>query len=214
MKTDALFNYSNFFSNTGILQDTFDSCLYPWEVLKKLEEFIDRFDDIAESAGYTRMRDGVYIGRGVTIDDTARIQDKAIIGHGATIGHAAYLRGGVILGEGVHVGHATEVKHSVILEKSALAHLNYIGDSIVGAGANISGGATLANWRFDKKEILIKHGDERLPTGLDKLGSIIGDNSFIGVNAVLNPGTVLAKDSLVFPLMSVKGTHLTAEVFK
>lgn len=214
MKTDSPFYYSNFFENPGIFHELFEKCEYPWEVLREIPEFILNFDKYEASSGYTQLRDGVYVGRDVTIDDTARIQDGSIIGHGSSIGHAAYIRGGVLLGENVHVGHATEVKHSVILANTALAHLNYIGDSIVGSQVNVSGGATLANWRFDKQEVQVKNGEDRISTGMEKLGAIVGDKSFIGVNSVINPGTVLAKESLVFPLVSVKGTHLEATTFK
>ncbi len=121
---------------------------------------------------------------------------------------------GVIIGKDVNVGHATEVKHSIVMSNTKLAHLNYIGDSVVGASCNISGGATLANWRFDKKEIEIKDGENRIPTGMDKLGAIVGDGCFVGVSAVLNPGTVLGRDSLVFPLVSVAGTYPASSKIK
>lgn len=114
----------------------------------------------------------------------------------------------------MHIGHATEIKHSIVLSNTALAHLNYVGDSILGSGVNLSGGATLANWRFDKKDITVRGEGFEIPTGMEKLGSIIGDESFIGVNAVINPGTILSKKTLVFPLVSVKGVHLDRETIK
>lgn len=207
-------HYSNFFEDTGIFSPLFESSEYPWQVLGKMKDFFENFKNSPESATYQQIDENIFVGQNVEIDDTARIQDMAIIGHNCTIGHAAYIRAGVFLGENVHVGHATEVKHSIILSKTALAHLNYIGDSIVGSGVNVSGGATLANWRFDKKEIFIKNGETVIPTNLEKLGAILGDDSFIGVNAVLNPGTILARGSLVYPLISVKGVHLTLKTFK
>ncbi len=208
------FSYTEFFSDTGHFKSLFDGVKNVWEVLPKIEEYIAEFGKTAEAHEYTEISDNLYVGKGVIMDNTSRIDGPAIIGHNSVIGHAALLRGGVLVGHNVNVGHATEVKHSVILSDTALAHLNYIGDSVVGSNCNISGGATFANWRFDKKEVMVKNGDEKIVTHLEKLGSIVGDESFIGVNAVLNPGTILAKKSLVFPLKSVKGTHRESTTFK
>lgn len=209
-----LFSYTNFFSDTGIFTDLFEQYEYPWEVLSNIEQYILTFKKSSHYSEYTEIAPNVYTGKNVSIDDTARILGAAIIGHNSIIGHAAFVRGGVLIGEDVNVGHATEVKHSVILPNAKLAHLNYIGDSIIGAGSNISGGATLANWRFDRKEVVIKNGGEGMPTHMEKMGSIIGDDCFVGASAVINPGTVLAPGSLVFPLMSVKGTYLEKTTIK
>lgn len=206
-------NHKKYFSDTGILTECFESKGIV-EAVSGIEDFIDGFEEVYEKYGFKMVSKGYYVGKNVEIDKTARIEGKAIIGHNVTIGHAAYVRGGVVLLDNVHVGHATEIKHSIILSKTALAHLNYIGDSIVGAKVNISAGAVLANWRFDKKDVEIKFEDETIPTGLEKFGSVLGDNCFIGVNSVLNPGTVLQKKSLVYPLVSVRGGHLKTKIFK
>lgn len=211
---NSSFSYSNFFSDTGIFNKIFEQFNYPWEALPDIEQFISTFTKSEHFSDFTEISPHVYMGKNVIIDDTARISGGAIIGHNTVIGHAAFIRGGVLIGENVNVGHATEVKHSIILKGAKLAHLNYIGDSIVGSNTNVSGGATLANWRFDKKDVVIRNEGEGISTHMEKMGSIIGDDSFIGVSAVINPGTVLAKKTLVFPLVMVKGTHLTAETIK
>ncbi len=214
MDKEGNFSINKFFSDTAFLQGLFKNTHNVWEALPQIEEFIQSFKDDPASKDYTEISENVFLGKNVVIDDTARIKGSAIIGDNSIIGHAAFLRGGVIIGPDVNVGHATEVKHSIIMQKSALAHLNYIGDSIVGASCNISGGATLANWRFDKKEIEIRNGDLRIPTGMDKFGAIVGDGCFVGVSAVLNPGTVLGKGCLVFPLVSVAGTYPASSKIK
>lgn len=208
------FYYDKFFSCTGIFTEFIKSYKYPWEAIGHIDDFILNFKESKHSEGFYEIEKNVFVGKNVLIDDTARIIGGAILGDNTTIGHAAFLRGGVLLGENVNVGHATEVKHSIVFSNSALAHLNYIGDSIIGSNNNISGGATLANWRFDKKEINVANGDEKIPTHMTKFGSILGDDCFVGINAVINPGTVMSKGSLVFPLVSVKGTHLSRETFK
>lgn len=214
MDQNNQFHFSHFFSDNGIFGQLFDSTIYPWEALKNVDEFIKNFKNSPFFSEFEEISENLYIGKNVEIDSDAKIVGGAIICNNATIGHSAYLRAGVLIGEGVHVGHATEVKHSIILSGSKLAHLNYIGDSIVGSNVNVSGSATLANWRFDKKEIEIRDGELKISTGMEKFGGIIGDDSFLGVNAVLNPGTVLGKKTLVYPLMSVKGVHVAGETIK
>ena len=207
MDNTSQFSFSHFFENPGLAVSLFETTQYAWEALPRIDDFIKNFKNSNLSEGYKEINENVLVGDNVTIDDTARINGAAIIGHNSVIGHAAFLRGGVIIGDGVNVGHATEVKHSLIFSRTALAHLNYIGDSIIGSNCNISGGATLANWRFDRKEVTVKTDTERIGTGTEKFGALVGDGSFLGVSAVLNPGTVLGKDCLVFPLVSVVGTY-------
>ena len=211
---DNDFNYKNYFSTPGILESFLSNYNTPWEALFDLKTFIGEFKKNAHNLGFSEIKEDVFVGRNVTIDDTARIKDHAIIGHNSIIGHAAFIRGGNVICDDVNVGHATEVKHSIILSGTALAHLNYVGDSIIGSGCNISGGATLANWRFDRKPVTIRKGDERISTGNEKFGGIVGDGCFVGVSAVLNPGTVLGKECLVFPLVSVSGTHPASSKIK
>jgi NDP-sugar pyrophosphorylase family protein len=187
--------------------DVFIEDSYVWESLKNINAFID---EKLRKQGENKL----ILGEGSIIQDTARIEGTAVIGKNCTIGHGALLRGGVVIGDNVTIGHGAEVKHSIVLNSAAIAHLNYVGDSIVGSGVNISGGAILANWRFDKKNIKIHHENQAIETGMEKCGGFIGDGSTIGVNAVLNPGTLLGRNSLVFPLVSVKGFHPEGSVIK
>lgn len=214
MQNENSFHYSNFFEDTGIYRNLFEGSAYPWEALSKIDEFIAQFKNSEYISDYTQIGENTFIGHNVLIDDVAKISGKAIIGHNSTIGHGAYIRGGVLIGESVNIGHVSEIKHSIVLYGSSLAHLNYVGDSIIGGNVNLSGGAKIANWRFDKKEVVIKDGNSEIPTHLEKFGSIVGDNSFIGVNSVINPGTVLAKQTIIYPLISVKGTYLEQSVIK
>ncbi len=159
-------------------------------------------------------RKDIFVGEGTTIQEGAVIIGPAIIGKNCVIGHCSLIRENCILGDNVHIGHAVEIKNSVFLNSAIAAHLNYIGDSLIGKNANISGGAILANFRLDKKTIAIRNGIEKIDTGLQKFGSIVGDGSSIGVNTVLNPGTILGKKTVVYPLTSVTGVHQDGEVIK
>lgn len=214
MKSNPHFFYSNFFSDTGIFKDLFEKSGNVWEVLETLESYIISKKKELLKNGYSEMLKNVFVGKNVEIDEFAKITGSAVIGDNVYIGHGAYLRDGVLLGENVKVGHAAELKHSIVLQNTAVAHFNYIGDSIIGSDSNIGGGAILANWRFDEKSIEVCFKNKKIDTGLTKFGAIIGDKCKIGANAVLNPGTVLQKNVFVYPLVSVRGTHEIGSIVK
>ena len=173
-----------------------------WEVISKISEFIKNNSET------------VSIGEGTVIEEGAFIKGPAILGKNCFIAHGAYIRENVILGENVRIGHSVELKNVIILNNSNVAHFNYVGDSIIGNNVNLAGGAITANFRLDGESIKVKHNGEEIQTGLVKFGAIIGDSSKIGVNSVLNPGTILSKNSKVYPLTNVFGVHLNEETIK
>lgn len=207
--TSLFFDISDF-SYADIFSDT----TFVWEALPIIETYIQILFDQKKVTGNYKDRKDVYIGKGTVVHESAEIIGPAIIGDNCTIGHTALLRGGCIIGNSVHVGHAVEIKHSIILNKSAVAHFNYVGDSIVGNEVNIAGGTMVANLRLDKKNITIRSGETYIETGMKKFGAIIGDDSSLGANCVLNPGTVLGKGTIVYPLLSVKGVHNESEIIR
>ncbi len=186
----------------------------PWQSVSLLADYINQIFHTGKLSPNFRRKTNVFVGVGSTIHDSVEIEGPAIIGSNCQIKHAAFLREGCIIGDNVIIGHAVEVKHSIILNNSILAHLNYIGDSIVGNNVNISGGVIVANFRLDKKNIVIKSTDGEIDTGLQKFGAAIGDNSVIGVNSVLNPGTILGKGTIIYPLKSIKGAHEDNAILK
>jgi len=183
-------------------KDLFVDIVNIWEVLPKLEKYIESKKLHANYGG------------GTIIEETAVIQGPVVIGKNCYIGPAAFLRGPVLLGDNVHVGHSSEIKHAVVLNNSAIAHLNYVGDSVIGSSVNIGGGAMFANLRFDNKTVTIRTEEGKISTSLQKFSAIVGDNSHIGVNCVINPGTVLGKNTIVYPMTSVLGAHKENEVIK
>lgn len=191
------------FSHKSIFQDR-DQV---WNAIKKINDFIDSVLKVHDE-------DKIFIDPSTTVQDTARIEGKAIIGKNCIIGHGVLLRDGVIIGDNVSIGHGGEIKHSIILNGASIGHLNYVGDSIIGNSVNISGGAILANLRLDKEMVKVKDEDELYETGLEKFGAVVGDGSTVGVNVVLNPGTILSKGCIVYPLTSVKGTHPENSIIK
>lgn len=199
---EDFFNISNF-----AWSNFFNTSEYVWNNLSRINEYIEK-----RLSEYNS--ENIFLDSGSIIQDTARIEGKAIIGKNCIIGHGVLLRGGVVIGDNVSIGHGGEIKHSIVMNSSSVAHLNYVGDSIIGSDVNISGGAILANWRFDRQKIKVRTSSDEIETGLEKFGAIIGDGVTIGVNAVLNPGTIIGKKSLIFPLTSVTGYHPDESVVK
>lgn len=208
-----LFNAKTFFDLTGFEHcNLFKDEHEVWKSLSLLSGYIEQWFAHPTFKGTFDEKRKIYIGEGVQIEEGACMKGPAIIGPRCTIGHASLLRENCILGEGVHIGHGVEVKHSIFLNRAISAHLNYIGDSIVGSEVNISGGAMIANFRLDKKSVSVSYNGRKIDTGLPKFGAVVGDGSMIGVNAVLNPGTILGKKCVIYPLTSVVGTHANESV--
>lgn len=207
MNASAYFDLS-----IALFGDLFVESRYVWDVLPKIAPYIHSlFTKGSFSPNYPNT---VFIGKGTVIEEGAFIKGPAIIGENCFIGHTAYVREHCLLGNGVRIGHGAEVKNSVIFPRSVVAHLNYVGDSIIGSRVNVAGGAKLANFRFDGGNIKVPVGGERIDTGLVKFGAVIGDDCQIGANAVLNPGTILGKHCVVYPLVSVRGVHEEGSVIK
>jgi NDP-sugar pyrophosphorylase family protein len=190
--------------------DIFTGIDFLWEVLPRIPEYLKTKSNLEN---YTK-KGNILVGEGSKIAKDVVILGPAIIGENCFIGSASLIRENCIIGDNVQIGHAVEIKNSIILNNTAVAHLNYVGDSIVGRNVNISGGAIVANYRLDKHTISINVDGKKINTGLEKFGAIIGDNCVIGVNSVLNPGTILGKNCLVYPLTSVRGVHENNEVIR
>ena len=180
-----------------------------WMALHSLKEYLNRSTFQIEieipSGVYLTNSSQISIGKGTILEPGVMIQGPCIIGKNCSIRHGAYLRGGIILGNRCVVGHASEVKHSIMLNGASAAHLCYVGDSILGCDVNLGAGVKCANVRLDRKEISIFYEGHKMATGLRKFGAIIGDNTQIGCNSVLNPGTLFGRDSFCHPLLNVGG---------
>ena len=175
-----------------------DESSLPWQVTARLASIIERLAGTLEAPSYQNSG-GVWIHNAATIETGATIKAPAVISDGCFIASTAYIRGGVFLGEGVTVGPGCEVKSSVIMTGSTLAHLNFVGDSIVGGDVNIEAGAVIANHYNERreKEVRIYIRGREIHSGSDKFGALIGDYARIGANAVLSPGTILDRSEIV-----------------
>jgi NDP-sugar pyrophosphorylase family protein len=182
----------------------FDGVVYPWAVLTKINTFILEYAKTLPD-DFERIDDFVWVGKGTTIEKSVVIKGPAIIGYNCDIRHSAYIRGNVIIGNEVVVGNSTEVKNAILFNKVQVPHFNYVSDSVLGYKAHLGAGVITSNLKSDGSLVKVKHGTEIIETGLRKFGAILGDSAEVGCNAVLNPGTILGKNSIVYPLCSVRG---------
>lgn len=169
----------------------------PWEIINELDKLIkDRFSNL--SADYS-LEGNMAIHKTATVEKGVSIKGSVIISENCFIGANAYLRGPIFLAKSVKVGPGVEIKQSIIFENTALAHFNYVGNSIIGNNINFEAGSICANHYNERvdKTIYVKHNGVVMNTGSKKFGSLIGDDTKIGANAVLSPGTILARNSTV-----------------
>lgn len=185
-------------------QTIFEGIQYPWEVLTKINAFILEYAKTLPK-DFERIDEFVWVGKGTTIEKSALIKGPAIIGYNCEIRHCAYIRGNVIIGNNVVVGNSTELKNSILFNKVQVPHYNYVSDSILGYKAHLGAGAITSNLKSNDTLVKVKCGDDIIETGLRKFGAILGDSAEVGCNAVLNPGTILGKHCIVYPLSSVRG---------
>ena len=191
--------------NIEYLKELFYSAKYPWEILPKIKGYILNLieNGIFE---FEKYADGILIGKNVKIHPTATIEAPAIIGEGCEIRPGAFIRGNVITGKNCVIGNSTELKNCILLDNVQVPHYNYVGDSILGNYAHMGAGSICSNLKSDGKPIVI-HSDENYETGLRKVGGILGDHADIGCGCVINPGTIIGKNTSVYPLTSLRGVY-------
>ncbi len=187
------------------LKDFFERFEYPWEMLPEIRTLVARLLEEGIE-GFTLLKPGVLVGKDVKISDFATIEAPAIIGHGTTLRPGAYLRGNVITGANCVLGNSTELKNCILLDGAQVPHYNYVGDSILGNRAHMGAGAVCSNLKSDGKSVVIR-GDHEWNTGLRKVGGILADGADVGCGCVLNPGTVIGKNTSVYPLTSLRGVY-------
>ncbi len=193
-------------------KDVFKNCTYPWEALNNINTYIKEFMkdenmqiNKAQIGEFCSITGNYFIDEGTKIHANVTIQGPVIIGKNVEIQSGALIRPGTIIGDNASVGHSSEVKHAILGNKSKVASLAFVGDSILGKSTRIGSGTILANRRFDQKDITIKINEEKIDTGLDFFGSIIGDNSRLGANVASLPGTFIGSYTWVLPGLQVRG---------
>ena len=206
-------------SNLYNLEETiagklFEGAEYPWEVLPKISAFIVELGNTLSSEDYEKRGENVWVAKSAKVAPTAYINGPAIIGKDAEIRHCAFIRGNAIVGEGAVVGNSTELKNVVLFNKVQVPHYNYVGDSILGYRAHMGAGSITSNVKSDKTLVVVKDTEEQIATGLKKFGAMLGDCVEVGCNSVLNPGTVVGRNSQIYPTSCVRGVIHENSIYK
>ena len=187
---------------------------YPWQALAGISGFILSLGSTLSAEEYDHPSEDVWIAKSAKVAPTANITGPCIIGPETEVRHCAFIRGKALIGAGCVVGNSTELKNVILFDQAKVPHYNYGGDSILGFQAHMGAGSITSNVKSDKTLVVIRDGEERFPTGLKKVGAMLGDRAEIGCNTVMNPGTVIGRDSSVYPTSCVRGTVPANSIFK
>ncbi len=187
---------------------------YPWQALSGIKELILTLGEELDKNEYDEISENVWVHKSVKIAPTAYIGAPCIIGKNTEVRQSAFIRSAALIGEGCVIGNSTEVKNAIIFDGVQVPHFNYVGDSILGYKSHLGAGAVTSNVKSDKSLVTVKTPDGKLETGLKKFGAMVGDNVEVGCNSVLNPGTVIGRNSNIYPLSSVRGSVPENSIFK
>lgn len=191
----------------------FEGKTYPWEVLKDIKGFILALGATLDPAQFDHPAEDIWIAKDAKVAPTACLNGPLIVDSGAEIRHCAFVRGSAIVGKGAVVGNSVELKNCVLFDGVQVPHFNYVGDSVLGWKAHMGAGSVTSNVKSDKKNIVIHAGDG-IETGLRKIGAMLGDRVEVGCNSVLNPGTVIGRDCIVYPTSCVRGVIPERHIYK
>lgn len=209
MKIEVLYNMAE-----TIAAQLFEDVSYPWEVLPKIGDFIKKLGTSLPEAVFEQKGEMVWIAKSARVAPTASITGPCIIDENAEVRHCAFIRGNAIIGKNAVVGNSTELKNVVLFNNVQVPHYNYVGDSILGEYSHMGAGSITSNVKADKKLVIVKHPDGTIETGLKKFGAMLGDHVEVGCGSVLNPGTVIGKNTNIYPLSSVRGFVPANSIYK
>ena len=187
---------------------------YPWEALKGIKDEIIRLGETLDKAEYTEVAPQVWVHVTATVAPTAYLGAPCIIGAETEVRHGAFVRGSALVGKGCVVGNSVELKNVILFDGVQVPHYNYVGDSILGWKSHMGAGSITSNIKSDKTLITVRSADEAIATGLKKMGAMLGDLVEVGCNSVLNPGTVIGRESNIYPLSAVRGVVPDHSIWK
>lgn len=206
-------------SNMYTLSETiaaglFEGAEYPWEVLPKIHDFILELGKSLPADKFEKRGEDIWIAKSATVAPTACLNGPLIVDEDAKIRHCAFVRGNAIVGKGAVVGNSTELKNVVLFNKVQVPHYNYVGDSVLGFKSHMGAGSITSNVKSDKTLVTVKSVDEKIETGLKKMGAMLADHVEVGCNSVLNPGTVIGRNSNIYPTSCVRGCIPANSIYK
>ena len=187
---------------------------YPWEALAGISDLILEIGKTLPEEEFDHPSEDVWIAKDAKVFATAYIDGPCIIGHKTEVRQCAFVRGSALVGEGCVVGNSTELKNVILFNSVQVPHYNYVGDSILGYKSHMGAGSITSNVKSDKLPVVIKNGEEKIETGRKKVGAMLGDFVEVGCNSVLNPGTVIGRNSNVYPTSCVRGVIPENSIYK
>ncbi|MBO4468265.1 MAG: UDP-N-acetylglucosamine pyrophosphorylase [Clostridia bacterium] len=187
---------------------------YPYEVLPHISDFIIEYAKTLDPERYDDLGDGVFAAKSATIAKSASITGPCIIGENTQVRHCAFIRGSVFVGDNCVVGNSSEVKNVIIFNNVQVPHYNYVGDSILGYRSHMGAGSITSNIKSDRTPVKIRLGDKVIETGIRKIGAFLGDYVEIGCGSVMNPGTIIGKNTIVYPLSMLRGYVPEKSIYK
>lgn len=197
-----------------IAADIFEEVTYPFEVLPKISKFIVELGNKLSTERYECKGENIWIAKTAKVAPTASITGPVIIDEEAEIRHCAFIRGNAIVGKNAVVGNSTELKNVILFDKVQVPHYNYVGDSILGYKSHMGAGSITSNVKSDKTLVEVKVGEQKMATGLKKMGAILGDEVEVGCGSILNPGTMIGSNTNIYPLSSVRAYVPAKSIYK
>ncbi|MBQ9965961.1 MAG: UDP-N-acetylglucosamine pyrophosphorylase [Clostridia bacterium] len=194
--------------------DLLNSFEYPFEVLPHIGEYIKKIGKTLDSNIYEQKGENIWIAKSAKVAPSASITGPCIIGENTEVRHCAFIRGNALVGNDCVVGNSTELKNVILIGKVQVPHYNYVGDSILGFGSHMGAGSITSNVKSDKSLVTLKQNGEVFETGLKKFGAMLGEFVEIGCGSVLNPGTIIGKNTNVYPLSMVRGIIPPKSIYK
>ena len=187
---------------------------YPWEALKGISEFIITLGKSLSKDEYDNPSENVWVHKTAKVLPTAYLGAPCIIGANTEVRHGAFIRGSALVGENCVVGNSVELKNVILFDNVQTPHYNYVGDSILGYKSHMGAGSITSNVKSDKTNVVVKSGDEKIETGIKKIGAMLGDFVEVGCNSVLNPGTIIGRNSNIYPTSCVRGVIPSDSIYK
>lgn len=200
--------------NETIAAGLFEDAVYPWEVLGAISSYIIELGNTLDSEKYEKRGENIWVAKSAKVAPTACLNGPLIIDEEAEIRHCAFIRGSAIVGRGCVVGNSTELKNVVLFNSVQVPHYNYVGDSILGYKSHMGAGSITSNVKSDKTLVAVKDGSSQIETGLKKFGAMLGDHVEVGCNSVLNPGSVIGRNTNIYPLSMVRGVIPPNSIYK
>lgn len=200
--------------NHTLAKDYLIQFTYPWEALKGISNFIYELGKTLDPNEYEQRDEGVWVHKTAKVFPTAYLGSPCIIGPNTEVRHCAFIRGSALVGTDCVVGNSVELKNVILFDHVQTPHYNYVGDSILGYFSHMGAGSITSNVKSDKKNVIVRDGSEKVETGIKKFGAMLGDYVEVGCNAVCNPGTVIGRNSNIYPTSCVRGVVPSNSIWK